>query len=388
MKWLVTLLLMILSGVMAAQDSGTVNNIDDLTNSYPTTGWKSFNSPCILPSCNPGGSGIPTSTTQSAGNVTPSTDGGSMLFSQTAPSATLGTNVLWNYVAASGSTANVTNISTTFKLYLDSSFSNSCCAEIDVYIFKTSNQKNYMFGHQCNFTTGFWEVWNQLTTQWVTTSVVCNLSLNTWHTITYTNHLVFSDTNHCSGQPCMYFDTIVIDGVTSNLNMAEPSGPLSITWVSSIGIQFQSDVKPAGSSGSPVKMYVDEVTLSWNSSGSAPGPPRLNGIDITCLGTPLSLGLNRRKSPILMNVRQVGSTPITLTSSLFVHWDDDPNATTWTIKRSLTPGGPYTTLASGLTEAGCVDNRLKPKTTYYYVVSATNSIGTSGNSTEASGTTP
>ena len=61
-------------------------------------------------------------------------------------------------------------------------------------------------------------------------------------------------------------------------------------------------------------------------------------------------------------------------------------ATSYTVSRATTSGGPYTVLSRqpGTTYA---DNGLTPGSTYYYVVTATTSIGTSANSTEASGTT-
>lgn len=109
------------------------------------------------------------------------------------------------------------------------------------------------------------------------------------------------------------------------------------------------------------------------------------GISITCLNAPLGYKAHKAK---LVYVAQ-RSAPIRATSSLLVTWFNDPNAATWTIKRSLVSGGPYTTMSSGLTQPGCVDNTVAPKTTYYYVVSATNSVGTSSDSTpEAQGTTP
>jgi fibronectin type 3 domain-containing protein len=70
-------------------------------------------------------------------------------------------------------------------------------------------------------------------------------------------------------------------------------------------------------------------------------------------------------------------------------WNSVLGATSYSIKRSTTNGGPYTTIANGqgtifLTYA---DTGLTPSTTYYYVITATNSIGASSISTQASATT-
>jgi fibronectin type 3 domain-containing protein len=66
-------------------------------------------------------------------------------------------------------------------------------------------------------------------------------------------------------------------------------------------------------------------------------------------------------------------------------WNASSGATSYNVKRSTTHGGPYaqigTPSATTFNDAGLTDG-----TTYYYVVSAVNSIGQSANSNEASAT--
>jgi fibronectin type 3 domain-containing protein len=64
-------------------------------------------------------------------------------------------------------------------------------------------------------------------------------------------------------------------------------------------------------------------------------------------------------------------------------WNAAEGAVSYTVKRSLTPGGPYTTIASGLATPGFTDPNVSGVLTYYYVVSATNAKGESPNSNEA-----
>jgi len=387
MKRLLILLCFLGLSVMAnAQASGTVNNVDDNNTNWPQTGWKV---PCVLPDCNPGGGGTPTASARTSGIASPSTDGASMLFSQTAPAHAGGTNILWVFIAGRSDTAS--SVTSTFKVYLDASFSVASQFEVDEFSYHPLTGIEYMFGHQCNFASGFWDVWNQLTTSWVGTTVPCNLSLGTWHTITIADHMIPTDTNSCGGGtvPCMYFDSLIIDGVEKfAAPLVYPAGPLPGSWTNGVGLQFQSNVPSGGSGGNPVKFYIDEANFSWNSNGSPAPPTKLHGITITCRGTPLSQGyLRRRGEPKLINVAQV-STPISLGSSLLIYWNADSSADSWTVKRSTVPGGPYTTLGSGLTQPGCVDNQVAPQTSYYYVVEAVNSIGTSPDSVEVQGTTP
>lgn len=70
-------------------------------------------------------------------------------------------------------------------------------------------------------------------------------------------------------------------------------------------------------------------------------------------------------------------------------WDAVPGATSYSIKRAVNSGGPYTTIANGQGTQFLVyaDAALTPATTYYYVITATNSVGASANSLEVSAKT-
>jgi len=68
-------------------------------------------------------------------------------------------------------------------------------------------------------------------------------------------------------------------------------------------------------------------------------------------------------------------------------WSAIPNAISYSVKRSTTQGGPYETIASGLTDASFVDAGLGNDATYYYVVTASDGTNESEASTEISATT-
>ena len=67
-------------------------------------------------------------------------------------------------------------------------------------------------------------------------------------------------------------------------------------------------------------------------------------------------------------------------------WNAVPMAATYNLKRSTTSGGPYSTIAPGLTGTSYSDMNVTGGTTYYYVVSGVNSGGEGPNSTQASAT--
>ena len=70
-------------------------------------------------------------------------------------------------------------------------------------------------------------------------------------------------------------------------------------------------------------------------------------------------------------------------SQVGLTWSAWSGANGYRVKRSLTSGGPYTTLAT-VTGTSYTDRAVANDTTYYYVVSATQTLGESANSTEVS----
>jgi hypothetical protein len=66
-----------------------------------------------------------------------------------------------------------------------------------------------------------------------------------------------------------------------------------------------------------------------------------------------------------------------------LRWCESFGATNYKVKRATTSGGPYTTIAT-VTNPSYVDAAVTNDTTYYYVVSATNSLGEGANSPQDS----
>lgn len=63
-----------------------------------------------------------------------------------------------------------------------------------------------------------------------------------------------------------------------------------------------------------------------------------------------------------------------------LRWQASFGASSYTVKRSTSSGGPFSTVASGIKGSSYTDRSVTNGTTYYYTVSATNAAGTSGNS--------
>jgi autotransporter-associated beta strand protein len=69
-------------------------------------------------------------------------------------------------------------------------------------------------------------------------------------------------------------------------------------------------------------------------------------------------------------------------TQILLNWNASAGATSFNVQRSLVSGGPYTTVATGLTTTTYLDLGLANYSNYYYVVSAVNATGQSANSAE------
>jgi hypothetical protein len=76
-------------------------------------------------------------------------------------------------------------------------------------------------------------------------------------------------------------------------------------------------------------------------------------------------------------------TAVSGDSTVSLSWNSSPEATGYTVLRSLGSGGPYDSIAASVTTTDFLDRTVSDGTTYYYVVQATAASGTSGFSNQA-----
>ena len=79
-----------------------------------------------------------------------------------------------------------------------------------------------------------------------------------------------------------------------------------------------------------------------------------------------------------------GLTATPSVASVGLAWSTSPGATSYTVKIATLSGGPYTTIATDVTETNFICSSLVGGTTYYFVVSAVNAGGEGVNSSQAS----
>ena len=84
-------------------------------------------------------------------------------------------------------------------------------------------------------------------------------------------------------------------------------------------------------------------------------------------------------------VTPTGLTATATLGGVNLAWNTVPTATSYNVKRSTVSGSSYSTIVSSATTS-FLDSSVSTRTPYYYVVSAVNAFGESGNSSEATAT--
>lgn|GEM_PF-4728145 len=98
--------------------------------------------------------------------------------------------------------------------------------------------------------------------------------------------------------------------------------------------------------------------------------------------TPTSITAPSPASPAALT-----GTALASGREIAISWTGNSSATSYNVKRSTTPGGPYATIAAGVNATSFTDMHLAGATAYYYVVSAVGAGGESTDSGEAALTT-
>jgi cellulose 1,4-beta-cellobiosidase len=177
----------------------------------------------------------------------------------------------------------------------------------------------------------------------------------------------------------------------ASLTATPGSGQVSLSWPASVGATSYH-VKRARVSGGPYTTVACATTTSYTDTGliggttyyyvvSAAYSAGLNGGGESADSTEASAtpqGLAPPSAPAAL-----AATPGD--KQVALNWSASSGATSYIVKRATVSGGPYATIASPssttYTNTGLING-----TTYYYVVSAVNSAGESGNSPQVSAT--
>lgn len=211
----------------------------------------------------------------------------------------------------------------------------------------------------------------------------------------------FTDSNVVSGTTYYY----VVSGVSS---LGEGSNSLE-AGAAPCNVPLPPANVVAGGSNS-------QITVTWSPSAGAASynvyrftsdtPPVLIGADITTtnftdapLGAAITnfylvtaasacnrSGWSAFAAGITTPAAPTGLVALSENSEVSLGWNASPGSTAFDVKRSTANGGPYSTIASNVSETAYFDSAVAAGTAYYYVVSALNSGGEGPNSAQVSAT--
>jgi cellulose 1,4-beta-cellobiosidase len=116
--------------------------------------------------------------------------------------------------------------------------------------------------------------------------------------------------------------------------------------------------------------------------GSVTPTPSLAGI--TATGGRLNLSSIIAPAVVNPPAAPSGLTAAGGNATVSLNWSAVTDATSYTVKRATTSGGPYSAVSSGVTSTSYSDTSVQNGVSYFYVVSASNSGGESADSNEAS----
>lgn len=247
MKALLLSLVLLAAAAASAQTFSNINEstaVDD--GAAGAVGWGS----CV--SCAGGGANATISS--SPFWTSPSVDGASRDFEINGSAYS---NGLWWYKV--GPYDNVTHFQFDFDLWVAPNTSAAQALEFDVFQFVDGQE--YMFGTQCSYAAGVWDVWNQKTLNWVPTSTRCTeFEPNTRYHLTFTFHRNSSGNEHYDSLKIVqYGKGGATVSRTYSWGVSYPSGPTPAGWTDNMGVQFQMDIGP---SGAEMQEWVDQVTLT------------------------------------------------------------------------------------------------------------------------------
>ncbi|HUA16148.1 MAG TPA: glycoside hydrolase family 44 protein [Verrucomicrobiae bacterium] len=160
---------------------------------------------------------------------------------------------------------------------------------------------------------------------------------------------------------------------------------VSLSWSASSGATSYA-VRRGTASGGPYTSVASPTTTSYTDTGLTDGT--IYYYVVTASNSYGSSGNSNEASATPELAVPAAPTNLTATpgnQQVSLSWSASTNAASYNVLRSTTNGSGYTKISSP-TATSYTDTGLTNGTTYYYVVTATNSSGTSGNSNQASAT--
>jgi fibronectin type 3 domain-containing protein len=179
--------------------------------------------------------------------------------------------------------------------------------------------------------------------------------------------------------------TITIPSVPMDLAATAGNAQVSLTWSASAGATSYN-VKRATTAGGPYAQFGTPVSPTYTDTSVTDGTTYyyvVSAINLAGESANSAEVSALPVAPISIPAVPTGLSAAPGDGLVTLSWSASSSAASYNVKRSTTSGGPYMQIAAP-TSTSYTDVSLTNGTTYYYVVSAINSVGESANSMQAS----
>jgi fibronectin type 3 domain-containing protein len=216
----------------------------------------------------------------------------------------------------------------------------------------------------------------------------------------------FTDSSLANGTPYFYVVSAVNaagQSVNSSEVSAKPTAPsqapaapsgllasaanaqVSLTWSAS-ATATRYNVKRGTTTGGPYTTVSSPTATNFTDTGLTNGTTYFYVVTAVNSTGESANSVQASATPVAPTQAPAAPTGLTATAGnaqVSLTWTASSGATSYNVKRGTTSGGPYTQVSS-VTVPSFLDTGLTNGTTYFYVVSAVNSIGESPNSAQTS----
>lgn len=111
--------------------------------------------------------------------------------------------------------------------------------------------QGFIWGQQCRIAGGHeWDIWDNVTRQWVPTGIACHPNDNSW------NHVTIQVQRTSANK--LLFQSITLNGNTSTLNQTYDPGTSGGWYGITINYQMDGDFKQ-----SPYSIFLDKLTFTY-----------------------------------------------------------------------------------------------------------------------------
>jgi len=172
--------------------------------------------------------------------------------------------------------------------------------------------------------------------------------------------------------------------VPTNLQATAGNAEASLTWSANA---TSYHVKRATTSGGPYTQVAAPTSTSYTDTALANGTTYFYVVSALTSAGESANSAQASAAPVApppsIPATPTGQVATPGNADVVLNWSASSGATSYHVKRATTSGGPYSQVGAP-TSTSYTDTSLTNGTTYYYVISALDSVGESANSTQIS----